>query len=105
MGAQMYSGDKELAWSSPCWIINLWSANFNEKKPSKDYLDDMGVFDFSSTCVKKMHDSIPLSYDENLVPKDDLLRYGEEDMRASWEEARAFLSHAAAIGDGIRGSY
>lgn len=101
----MYSGDRELPWSRPCWLINCWSAGFDDKIPSKDYLEEMGVFDFSDICVKRMHETIPLSYDEGFIPKDDILRYGEEVMRSSWEEARDFLSYAASCGEGICGSY
>lgn len=101
----MYSGDRELSWSRPCWLINFWSGKFDDKIPSKDYREDMGVFDFSNVCVKRMHEAIPLLYDEGLIPKDDTLRYGEEEMRSAWDDARDFLSYAASCGKGICGSY
>lgn len=105
MGAQMWAGDMELAYSRACWFINRWSRGFNDKKPSKDPFEDMGVFDFSETCVKKMDAAIPQHFDINFIDEDDLKKYDASVLKNAWESARLFLKYAADKDVGISGSY
>jgi predicted GH43/DUF377 family glycosyl hydrolase len=86
-------------------MVAHWLEMYYPPPRSIGSLDDLGIFDYSADSVVLVNEKIPLEYDCSVIPKDHVEKYGEDDARKTFIEARDFLTHAGKYKLGIGGSY